>query len=69
MSKDNPRIVFFAGGREIKTRVGSLSNAFLIQLYYHPFVSRVNQPRGSVLLSENVREAINKLCRKRGLVL
>ena len=68
MSKDNPRIVFFAGGREIKTRVGSLSNAFLIQLYYHPFVSRVNQPRGSVLLSEDVREAIQKLCRKRGLV-
>ena len=68
MSKDNPRITFYAGGRNIKTRVSNLSNAFLVRLYHHPFVSKTNHPYGSVLLSENVREAINKLCRKRGLV-
>ena len=68
MSKDNPRITFYAGGRNIKTRISNLSNSFLVQLYYHPFVSQCNRLRGSVLLSVDVREAINKLCRKRGLV-
>lgn len=68
MSKDSPRITFYAGGKNIKTRVSNLSNDFLVRLYYHPFVSKTNHPYGSVLLSEDVREAINKLCRKRGLV-